>query len=141
VQGTGIQTGWVRVDAPGLTEANASVTVAAPAFIFQPAQPVSLTVGSSTTLTIVPALLPIGTPAPAGLALGATVNPVNLGITVGAPTVVSASPASITMKPGDQQASVTVRALAAGTSTVALALSMYGVPNAQSIVNITVSAH
>jgi hypothetical protein len=142
VQGTALQTGWVRVNAPGLTEANASVTVVASTFVFQPAQPVSLAVGASSTLSVAPALLPLGTASPAGLAFGAGIAPVNLGVTAGNPAVVSASPASITMRPGDQQASVTVRALAAGSSTVALAPSpIYGVPNAQSTVNVTVSVH
>jgi hypothetical protein len=70
----------------------------------------------------------------AGLAL-----PISLGVTVGTPSVVSA-PSGVTLHPGDQQATLTVHGLAPGSSYVALSPSTaYGIPNAQSSVNLAVS--
>ncbi|HLH17424.1 MAG TPA: hypothetical protein VKX45_09405 [Bryobacteraceae bacterium] len=144
VQGTALTTATLHVSAPGLTAGYANVHVLAPTFVFQQAsstQSVALTAGGSTNLTILPAVLPLGTPTAPGMAIGGGLAfPVSLGISVGTPSVVSA-PSGVTLHPGDQQATITVHGLAPGSSYVALTpTSVYGIPNAQSSVNLAVSA-
>jgi hypothetical protein len=144
VMGTNTGTATLVVSGGGFNSSNSNVTIVQSTLVFQEAaqaQPIGVSVGGSTTLTVVPALLPLGTPSPAGLALRGGAQPISVGLTVGATAAFGITPGTVTLQPGDQKATVTVLGLAAGSGTVALnALSAYQVPNAQSTVKIAVTA-
>lgn len=119
-----------------------NVTVGQTAFIFQEAlqsQSVGLAVGATGALTVTPAILPIGTPTPAGTTIRGGVAPITLLVNDLNSQVASVTPTSVTLQGGDRNATVTVRGLTAGTTTVSLSgSSAYQYPSAQASVTVQV---
>jgi hypothetical protein len=139
VQGLAVGASRLGVSGPGFNPSTSTVTVAPTTFVIQEASttPIGLAVGASTNLTVVPALLPLGTASPAGLAIRGGISPIALSLTNS--TNLSLTPNAVTFRPGDQQAVIAVRGLAAGNGSVSLGVSTtYQTPNAKSSVNFTV---
>jgi hypothetical protein len=138
IEGTSTGAGTLTVTGPGLNTSYSFVTIANSTFVFQEASPITVSTGASATLTVVPALLPIGTAAPSGMAMRDGLTSIAVVVTAASASTLSATPSTLTFKPGDSQATVSVKGLAPGSGTVSLSAPSYGTPNAKSTMNVTV---
>jgi hypothetical protein len=135
----------LSVSGPSLKSAQAAITVVPGTFVIQQAaqpQPLALAVGQSTEVTIVPALLPLGTAAPAGMVVRGGLDPIKLGIAVSNVSTVGISAASVTLYPGGPKATVTVTGIGTGKTTVSIKdAPAQQIPNAASSVTFSVTAN
>jgi hypothetical protein len=113
----------LRVTGGTYTPSTSTVAVAATAFVFREAaqpQPVNVATGSTAAFTVTPTLASQGATLPAGTTIRAGATPIPITVTSSAPGVVSVTPATITLRPGDAQATVNARGVTAGRATLTL---------------------
>jgi len=113
----------LRVMGGSYTPSTSTVDVAATAFVFREAaqpQPINIATGSTAVFTVAPALASQGTTLPAGTTIRAGAAPIPITVTSNAPGVLSLTPATVTLRPGDAQAIVNARGVTAGRATLTL---------------------
>jgi hypothetical protein len=141
VIGGQVGTGNLYYSGGGYNALPTTGTVTQTAFVFQEAvqgQTVSVTNGSTATLTVLPALSPLGTAGLAPLAIRGGLQPIVVNVTSSDTKVLTVTTPQITLKPGDQQVAVTVRGAAPGTATLTLSGTGYDFGTSQSSVKVTV---
>lgn len=141
VQGTFTTTGSLNASNPGLHASTSTVTTLDTAFVFKEAtspQPISMTAGTPVTITVQPAILPLGTPMPAGWSIRGGVSPITINVVSSAPSVVAVDNNPAIFVGGMTTNLISVRPLAAGTARLSLSGSSYNVTTAQSSVDVLV---
>jgi hypothetical protein len=131
----------LNISGAGYTTSQSTVTVTQTAFVFQEAsqaQPIPISSGATTTFNVLPVLSPLGTPALAPMTIRAGAPPINVNVTSSNPAVLSVSTPQITLRPGDQRAAVTVRAVGSGRATLTLSGAIYDFSTAQSSLDVSV---
>ena len=139
----GFQTGTASLQYSGGTYGSQSVvgTVTQAAFIFREAsqpQPMRLAGGSSATFTVLPALSPLASPVLTPLMIRGAAAPIVVTVTSSNPNVLAVTTPQLTLRPGDTQALVGVRAIAGGQATLTLSGNTYDFSTTQSTLVVAV---
>jgi hypothetical protein len=135
----GQQTGSAQIAyyGGGYPTFNTYGTVTQTAFVFREQSP-SVNVNATGTLTVLPALSPLGTQGLGPLSIRGGATPITITVTSSDTKVLSVTTPQVTLRPGDQQATVTVRGVSAGVATLTLSGQTYDFTTAQSSVRVTV---
>jgi hypothetical protein len=144
VQGTYMGTTMLYYTGGSFKNYMTPVTVTNTAFVIQEAangQALNLTTGSSSTLTVVPALSPqpaASNTGPQPFLIRAGVSPIAIAIASTNPATATTSPAQVTFNPGDQKQVFSVQAVSAGTATVKLLGINYDFGEPQASISVVV---
>ena len=141
VQATSTGSGSLNYGGGQFPNLSTPVTVSQTAFVIKEAQggqSLNLNVGATSNLTIIPALSPPSSAASAPLSIRAGANPITIAVASTVPSVVSVSPAQVTLNPGDQHATVSVQGASAGSATVKLLGTVYDFSQPQSSIQVVV---
>jgi hypothetical protein len=142
-------TGSLQLFSGNYSPSQSTVTLTKTAFVFKEAsqpQPIKAVVGSPLTLTVAPALLPLGTPALAPLTFRGGVSPLTFYVgwqNAGTAPLLTVDNDRVVFQPGDQQAAVTARPTGPGNVRMTLFTKQtypYEFETAQSVLQISIAA-
>jgi hypothetical protein len=117
------------------------VTLSQTAFIFAEAvenQPIALSIGSTSTFTLVPTALPVGAPVPGAPAIRPNAGPITVAVKSSNASSLSVPNPTVSFAGGNQQAQVAVKALSPGAATLSLSGSAYLFNTTESALNLVV---
>ena len=139
----GVSTGSASLNYGGgnLQNLSTPVTVAQTAFVIKEAkggQSINLSVGAAAKLTILPAVSPPSSAAAGPLTIRPGASPIMVAVASTNPGIVTVSPSQVSLNSGDQQTTVSVQGLAAGTATVKLLGTGYDFSQPQSSIQLVV---
>jgi hypothetical protein len=142
-------TGSLQVFGGSYSASQSTVTLTKTAFVFKEAsqsQPIKAIVGSPLTLTLAPALVPLGTPALAPLTIRGGLSAIVFYVgweNAGTILLLTVDNDRVVFQPGDQQAIITARPAGPGNVKMTLYSRQnypYEFETAQSVLQISIAA-